>query len=961
MSLIPLKYLRGLLPALFSCAALFAQSNPPRERLLFDANWKFHLGNDWGSGQNLAKAGSGVGPASMAMSDVSWRSVNLPHDWAIEQAFDPKADCAHGYKAVGDGFPENNVGWYRRSFEIPASDHGKRLWLEFDGVYRDATIFVNGWAMGRHESGYGGFRYDITDVANYGSRNVIAVRVDASQSEGWFYEGAGIYRHVWLVKTSPIAITPDGVFVRSEFPGNVPGPVATVRLQVSLKNTRGLAADDLSVSYEVHSASGLLVSKASLPAKIAANGQVQVELSSELKAPALWSPETPTLYTVVTSLSRGPDLLDRVETSFGVRTASFDKDRGFLLNGAPYTIKGTCNHQDHAGVGSALPDGLQSWRIARLKEMGSNGYRCAHNPPTPELLDACDKLGMLVMDENRLLGSDPAHMAELEALVLRDRNHPSVVIWSISNEEWNVQASIGGQRVSTSMIQRLRELDPTRAITAAVNAGNQWEGINAAVDVRGWNYNIGENVEAYRKDHPTQPQVGTEQGSTVSTRGIYANDKTRCYVSAYDDNAPDWAHLMKTWSAFFDSRPWLSGGFVWTGFDYRGEPTPYRWPNINSHFGILDTCGFAKDNFWHYKAWWSSSEPVLHLLPHWNWQGKEGTSIDVRALTNCDEVELFLNGVSQGRVKRDAAACSYELKWKVGYAPGVLSARGWRAGKEVAAERVETTGPAASVALSADRTTLKANGEDISVITVSVTDDKGRVSPLAGDLVEFSLEGPGRIIGVGNGDPSCHEPDTYVSKPALQTRPITGWRMKKVADSMSPKIPEIAVDLDESSWEMANVDSESGPLGEVEKAVFRCRFQISETELASPGLELWFGKIEGGGSVYVNGKFAGYTGDARSASIYDVKTFLKAGENLIVVTMANWGITGGLNKGVALRQIGKPAAVAWKRSVFNGLAQIIVQTSDEPGALALQAKSGALKATTLQLKAEPAQRRPFVP
>jgi beta-galactosidase len=491
----------------------------------------------------------------------------------------------------------------------------------------------------------------------------------------------------------------------------------------------------------------------------------------------------------------------------------------------------------------------------------------------------------------------------------------------------------------------IRRLDPTRPLTYAAPVGNEFAGINEVIEVRGWNYHIGQDADAYHAAHPHQPNLGTEQGSTVGTRGIYANDPVRGYVSAYDDNAPEWANNAQAWWTFYDARPWLSGGFVWTGFDYRGEPTPYDWPCINSHFGILDTCGFAKDNFWYYRSWWQDT-PVLHLLPHWNWPGKEGQMIDVRALSNCDEVELFLNGQSLGKqaMQRDS-----QLKWKVKYAPGILSAKGSKAGKVVAEERIETTGAPAAVQLHPGRTEIEANGEDVSIITVAVVDEKGRVVPVANHPISFELEGPGRILGVGNGDPGSHEPDTLVPTAASRSLPINGWRYKKGINPYDASIPEVAEKFDDSGWQAADVNKEQGPLGLHDRAVFRTRFQVSAKDLAMPVVELWFGKIDGGVAVFLNGQKIGSAGDSRAASVYDVRKLLRAGENVLAVTLANYGPVAGLNKGVALRLQDNPAKVAWSRSVFNGLAQIIVQSSKEPGTLKLTARAKGLSSTSIPI------------
>jgi len=928
----------------------------PRERLLMDAGWKFHLGNEWGIAQNLAKAGTGYGPASTSFSDASWRQVDLPHDWAIEMPFDPKADTAHGYRAVGGGFIENNIGWYRRVFSLPQADAGRRLWLELDGVYRDCTVFVNGWFVGHHESGYNGVRYDITDVAEFGKDNVVAVRVDAAQAEGWFYEGAGIYRHVWLVKTGPVAIAPDGVFVYSRFKDNIPTGPATIQLQTLVTNSLSSAAD-ATVAWEVVSPNGQTVAKAQSSASVGGAGEKEISQTTTVVTPELWSPESPRLYKLVTTVTSGGQIVDRKETEFGIRTFAFDAEKGFILNGQPYLIKGTCNHQDHAGVGAALPDRLQYFRIAKLKEMGSNAYRSAHNAPTPELLEACDRLGMLVMDENRLVGSDELHLRWLKELVLRDRNHASVAIWSLGNEEFTVQGIPSGARAAATMQALVKNLDSTRPVTCNAAVGNDFTGINTVIEVRGWSYHIGkDSMDAYHAAHPSQPNVGSEQGSSVGTRGIYTADAARGYVTAYDDNGQDWSNTAEQWMTFFSTRPWTSGGFVWTGFDYRGEPTPYRWPCINSHFGIFDTCGFPKDNFWYYQSWWTA-QPVLHLLPHWNWTGREGQEIDVRALSNCDEVELFLNGQSLGRKMLAPYA---QLKWKVPFAAGTLSAKGFKAGKLVAETKVETTGAAAAVQLTPDRTVINADGEDLSIVTVAIADAQGRNVPTAGNGVRFELEGAGRIIGVGNGDPSCHEPDVYFSAPSLRSLPIDGWRWGP-AKVYADVVPEVAVDFDDSGWAKADVNAESGPLVLGDRSVFRAKFMVTPEILAAANYELWFGKLDGDVRVYLNGEKLGPGSDPKAPSVYAVKGKLRLGSNTIAVSVANYGAAGGVNKGASLRLVDNSVTVAWSRSVFNGYAQIIVQASKQAGSIKLTASAEGLKPATVEITAKSATLRAALP
>jgi beta-galactosidase len=463
------------------------------------------------------------------------------------------------------------------------------------------------------------------------------------------------------------------------------------------------------------------------------------------------------LYRLESKLISSGGTVDVLSTRFGVRTIRFDKDSGFHLNGKRVELKGVCLHQDHAGVGVAVPDRLNEWRMEQLKQYGVNAYRSSHNPPTPELLDACDRLGILVMDENRLIGSSPETLGQLRRLIERDRNHPSVIMWSIGNEEPE-QTTSRGARIARTMLQTIKQLDPTRPVTYASNARNNDQGINAVVELRGFNYKNISDIDKYRREHPQQILFGSEEASTYSTRGIYANDPEHVHVSAYDVNHPKHGATAEDWWSFYDARQWLAGGFVWTGFDYRGEPSPYKWPAISSQFGFLDTCGFPKDIAFYYQAWWTV-QPVLHLLPHWNWTGKEGQPIDVWAFSNLEAIELLLNGKSLGRqtMKRDS-----HLEWKVPYRPGVLEARGYRNGRLVKTTRVETTGAPMRLLLAADRTTIAADGRDVSIVTVSATDSKGRLVPIADNSVEFDGEGDGKMIGVGNGDPGSHEADKIV-------------------------------------------------------------------------------------------------------------------------------------------------------------------------------------------------------
>jgi beta-galactosidase len=961
--------IRHLLPVLALVAAISSPAaDSPREHLLLDANWKFHLGDDWPNALRLDKAGSSGGPAAEKFGDNAWRRINLPHDWAIELPFDKTSDGSHGFKPVGPGFNKNSIGWYRRTFELPKEDAGKRIWLTFDGAFRDTTVWVNGWIVKRHEGGYYPFREDITDIVRPGGKNVIAVRVDATKFEGWFYEGAGIYRHVWLDKTAPLAIAPDGIYVSPRFENNLPQNGGTVEIQTSLLNAE-TNPENIVVKNEILDPAGKAVASAKTKVKLTAQRR---ELSSSAAisfhagfwpVANWWSPENPKLYKLVTTIEADGKVVDSKETEFGIRTVAFDKDKGYLLNGQPYVLKGTCNHQDMAGVGAALPDALQYFRIAKLKEFGCNAYRCSHNPPTSELLEACDHLGMVVMDESRLLGSDSENLRKWEDLIRRDRNHPSVGLWSVANEEFSVQATPAGGNVARTMQTLLKELDPTRPATYAAPQGDTFDGVNGVIEVRGWNYHVGGDMDNYHKKHPNQPNVGTEQASTVSTRGIYANDKQHGYVSAYDDNAPSWATTTERWWSYFAERPWLSGGFVWTGFDYRGEPTPYSWPCINSHFGVLDTCGFPKDNFYYYQAWWTTNT-VLHLLPHWNWAGKEGETLRVDALSNCEEVELFLNGASLGKqtMKRNS-----KLTWQVKYAPGTLSAKGYNGGKLVAEQKVETTGDATAIQLIPNRPAIHADGEDVAVFTVAGVDAQGRTVPLAQNNLHFTLEGAGKIIGVGNGDPSCHEPDTYIPQMPVHTVPVSGWRWKLAtfATKRGAVVPEFAPGYDDADWNVIKpkTDGDTGDmfLKSAETAIYRAHVSLTADDLKNPGVQIRFTSIDDNGWVFVNNQKVGESHDWEDKPVFDIKSALHPGDNVIAVGVKNDEGEGGMNPDVNVEITGKPMDSAWSRSLFNGLAQVIVQASREAGDFKLTATADGLQSASVTVAAKPAPLRPSVP
>jgi beta-galactosidase len=738
-----------------------------RERLLMDFGWRFHLGNaddptkdfDFGTARagNFQKTGNFLPAGSLAFDDADWGAVNLPHDWAVELPFknDP-ALASKGFYPLGRDYPSTSIGWYRRVFDLPAADAGKRIVLEFDGAYRETMVVLNGFYIGQHSGGYDPFSFDVTDFTNPGESNVLLVRVDATESDGWFYEGAGIYRHVWLVKTNPVHVKKWGTFVTSK----VDSGRATLSISTEVNND-GNAAQDAQVVSTMFDPSGKAVGKAVMASRsIPKLGERTYAQEIVVKRPLLWSLEERNLYRLVTEVSTNGAVVDRYETPFGIRTITFDAEKGVFLNGKPVKVKGTCNHQDHAGLGVALPDAVQYYRVRRLQDMGCNSLRTSHNPPTPELLDACDQLGMLVFDETRMMSSNPEGLSQFADLVRRDRNHPSVFMWSMGNEE-RVANTERGVLILSAMKALAYELDGSRPVSIAPTGAIGTGGL-AVCDVIGYNY-MDPQAAAYHKAHPEKPVIGTETVSAVGTRGIYITDPAKGYVGSYDPYTTTGRASAEGWWKFCDAQPWLTGGFVWTGFDYRGEPSPNGWPNISSQYGVIDTCGFPKDTFYYYQSWWTV-KPVLHVFPHWNWPGMEGKEIAVWVDSNMDKVELLVNGQSLGTKEVEKNS---HVAWDVKYAPGTIEARGYKDGKLAMTAKRETTGPAAKLVMKTDRREVSSDGEDVAMFAVEVQDAQGRVVPVTDNEVAFQVSGEGKLIGVGNGDPTNQESDKGTSRKAF--------------------------------------------------------------------------------------------------------------------------------------------------------------------------------------------------
>jgi len=732
----------------------------------FDENWQFHKGDI--AIKLAVKAGmqGGLSDANVKREEgeevliaytdrnkvaeykpSDWKDVNLPHDWLVEESV--VHDDNIGSQPAANGYHPTDIGFYRKEFEIDGGDEGKKISIDFDGIFRNSTVWVNGHLMGNHKSGYLPSSYDITDVLRYGKegKNVILVKVDATDYEGWWYEGCGIYRHVWLTKTQRLHVARFGTFVTTP---SVSLANATVNIQTTLQN-EFKTAQSVDLISTITDMAGNIYDTQSCTLQIGSLCMKDIQQRCNIVHPVFWSPETPHLYKVQTKVMVDGKVADTYNTTFGVRTVQLTAD-GFYLNGKLYPIKGTANHQDFAGVGVALPDKINEYKIGLLKDMGSNGYRSAHHPPTPELLDICDSLGMLVLDENRHLNSSEDGISDLTTLIMRDRNHPCVFMWSLENEE-NLEGNMMGTRILQTLAEVAHKLDSTRQVTAAINHDWNNGGYSDVLDVVGYNY--GQRGMQYVKDKqnfPNRKMLVTESTSFVSTRGEHEDNPQKGYMSNFGKGVSwglqpgeDWKHIV--------DYPYLSGTFVWTGFDYRGEPTPYRWPCVSSHFGIMDLCGFPKDGYYAYKAAWKA-EPLVHAFPHWNLQGKEGDTIRMGVYTNCEKVEMLVNGKSLGIKKAEPMI---RLEWQVAYKPGKVEVRGYKAGKMVTKEITETTGSPRKLTMKSDVNELRADGTDVAIINIAIRDAKGRVVPTACDKVVFTIDGPGTIIGCGNGDPSCHD------------------------------------------------------------------------------------------------------------------------------------------------------------------------------------------------------------
>lgn len=745
----------------------------PRQHLLFDLGWRFARGN-------------APGAQVPTFDDAGWQQLDLPHDWSIEGPFSENAPCGGGGGSLPGG-----IGWYRKRFALPERDQGKRATLQFDGVYKNCDVWLNGQHLGFHPYGYTSFYYDITPWLHFGEQeNVLAVRVDNSQQpDARWYSGSGIYRHVWLTLTDALHVAHWGVFVRTPLAS---AAVAQVEVLTRVQND-GDATRDCVLITTIVNGEGAAVGAAESRHPIAPDQTNEFVQRIRVTQPHLWSVDDPYLYCVQSIVKNGEEVIDRCETPLGIRTAEFDADQGFLLNGERVKINGVCLHHDGGCVGAAVPERVWERRLEMLKAMGCNGIRSSHYPPAPEFLDLCDRIGFLVMDENFdewRMGKfaygyhdyfDEWAIADTTSMVRRDRNHPSIVIWSVGNEIPE-QTVPEGVEILNKLIDVVHREDPTRPVTSACdNIAAHVPATDAfleALDVVGYNYvdRWAERRElCYSIDrhcYPRRKMIGTENTSAAGVRGEYDLERAQGWHGPYHTRMINAEQVWK----FTRLHDYVAGDFMWTGIDYLGE---VRWPAKNTSCGPIDLCGFPKDEFYLYQSQWTSA-PMLHILPHWTWPGREGEVIPVIAYSNCDSVELFLNGRSFGEQalsfprygldpskswgEQDWSLMSRPItadlhaRWTVPYAPGVLKAVGKRGGEVVCVCEQVTAGPAAQIKLTADREAIAADGRDVVHLTVQILDAQSNPVPAADDLIAFDVQGPGQIIGVDNGDPLSHEP-----------------------------------------------------------------------------------------------------------------------------------------------------------------------------------------------------------
>ena len=733
--------------------------------------------------------------------DNSWEKVNLPHDWAIKGPFQ-----AGWNSEVGGGMgrlPCNGVAWYRKKLDIPASDAGKSIFLDIDGAMSYSIVWLNGQLVGGWPYGYNSYRLDLTPYIIPGGENQLAIRLDNPNNSSRWYPGGGIYRNVWLTKTNPVHVGQYGTYVTTK---NVSKSSATVNLAVTIDNDSGFEATvDVNTQFFALDTKGKRTGKAvagsaTSNTRIVQGESARVESSANLKNPRLWGPrptQTPNLYLAVTTLSQNGKTIDQYETRFGIRSLEFDPNNGIIVNGEHIRINGVNQHHDLGALGAAFNTRAAERQLEILREMGCNAIRMSHNPPAPELLELTDRMGFIVIDEifdswelkktlhDFHLIFPEWYEPDTRNFIRRDRNCPSIIIWSMGNEVGEQYTGEEGAAIAKRIYDIMKEEDPTRPITCAINYAKPDMALPKVLDIIGLNYQ-GEGIrqasefdgtdrirtspsyDAFHSKFPDKVILSCETASAASSRGIYlfpvskelsapirdgrGGDSKICQVSSYELHAVDFGSTADKVFGTIESHPFVAGEFVWNGWDYLGEPTPY-YQARSSYTGIIDLAGFRKERFYLYQSHWLPNLPMAHILPHWNWPERIGEVTPVHVFTSGDEAELFLNGKSMGRKKKEQY--EYRLRWdSVIYEPGELKVVTYKNDVKWAEDRVLTTREPSKLKASADRKIIKADGNDLTFITVQITDKDGLMVPRTNNLIEFSIEGPGEIVATDNGDPT---------------------------------------------------------------------------------------------------------------------------------------------------------------------------------------------------------------
>ena len=909
-------------------------------RIGFDTGWLFHEGDvivppatTHEETYLRAKAGNARGAAAMDYDDSEWRPVTLPHDWASFQPFVETANPSQGYRPRG-------IGWYRRAFRLDPADEGRYLELQFDGIATNATVWVNGSPVTHNWSGYNSLYLDITPFARFGDAlNVVAIRVDADAMEGWWYEGAGLYRHAWLARRAPVSIETDGVHCDPRHDG---GDAWRVPVTVTARSTDAAPVRVRAVASLVDPDGRTVATATSELVAVPPLDAAELTTTLTIARPQRWSVETPTLYTVAVTLERDGKSVDARRVQVGFRTIRFDADRGLFINDQPVKLKGVCLHLDHAGVGTAVPDTLLMWRLERMKELGCNAIRCSHNAPATAFLQLCDRMGFLVMDENRNFNPSPDYMAQLEWLVRRDRNHPSVILWSVFNEE-PMQGTAAGVEMVRRMEAAVRRLDDSRPVTAAMNGSFfNPHNVSSVVDVVGFNYYPGD-YDKFHALNPAKPMTSSEDTSAFMTRGAFADDAAAHVLSSMDDHAAAWGETHRAGWAKIAGRPFVAGGFVWTGFDYHGEPTPYAWPTIASFFGILDLCGFRKTAYDIHRAGWIDDAPVIGIAPHWTWPGKEGQPIKLLVMSNAERIVVTLNGrvVGEGAVDRLMGN-----SFTVPYAPGTLEAIAYRGKREVARAGHETVGAPVALRLTPARGVMAGDGEDVQPVTVDCVDARGRHVPTANLPVRFAIEGA-TIIGLGNGNPNSHEPEKGDARslfnglaqvivqadaaprgrivlratapgltpatlridrlaarpraqvpPAAMVRTIDTWRRSPLLPA-KPEPGLAPADGDNNSWAFVRNGTATAPEPQAGWQVYRARVTPPKA-VAAKGGRIVFAAVAGRADLWVDGVRLASKADAASGPLSAVLPPASGERTIVLIVQTTANAPSGIGGSVTI-------------------------------------------------------------